>query len=259
VSLPLEGRRILVTRRPEQAEGLASALTRAGAEVVELPLLEIQPPEDTGPLDTALGRLHAYDWLVFTSANAVSAVRGRLDALGLSDAAVGRGTPVACVGAATSTALHAAFPEGSVSLMPAGGFGAEGLLEAFRVRGVTGERFLLPSSDRAADLLPKGLREAGATADVVTAYRTLTPPDLAARLTAILKQDFDIALFASPSAVAGFEAAAGRRTRGFPAGVIGPVTRARAEAAGLHVKLEAKPSTDAGMLAEILAFFASRS
>ncbi len=256
MSGPLHGRRILVTRRPEQSEGLTKGLAAAGADVVELPLLEIRAPEDTGPLDAALGRLHAYDWLVFTSANAVEAVRARFVALGLSDAAVGRGTAVASVGAATSDAFRAAFAGGDVSLAPAAQFRAEGLLEAFRVRGVTGERFLIPASDRAADVLPAGLRDAGASVDVVTAYRTVTPPDLAPRLASILNEGLDIALFASPSAVAGFVAAAGSRAVAFPAGVIGPVTRARAEASSLDVKFEARPSNDAGMLAQVLAFFA---
>lgn len=259
MSGPLAGRRILVTRRPEQAAGLTATLAEAGAEVVELPLIAIEPPEDTSALDAALRRLHAYDWLVFTSANAVTAVRDRLAALAVSAAAVGRGTPVASVGSATSDAFRAAFPEGSVTLMPAGGFRAEGLLEAFRVRGVAGERFLLPSSDRAAEGLPAGLREAGASVDVVTAYRTTTPPDLALRLGAILKQGIDIALFASPSAVDGFVAAAGARATAFPAAVIGPVTRERALAAGLDVRVEAAPSTEAGMRAAVLAHFARNS
>lgn len=235
-----------------------AALAAAGAEVVALPMLEIRAPEDTVALDAALGRLHAYDWLVFTSANAVDAVRTRLEALGLPDAAVGRGTAVASVGSATSAAFRAAFPEGTVTLAPAAQFRAEGLLEAFRVRGVARERFLIPGSDRAADLLPAGLREAGAVVEVVTAYRTVSALELAPRLAAILNEGLDIALFASPSAVDGFVAAAGPRAAAFPAGVIGPVTRARAESAGLDVKLEARPSTEAGLIAEIHAFFASR-
>jgi uroporphyrinogen III methyltransferase/synthase len=256
---PLAGRRILVTRRPEQSGALVAALRAAGASVVELPLIVIAAPEDWEPLDRALRRLHVYDWLVFTSANAVRAVRDRLERLGLSAEPVGKATTVASVGEATSAAFAAAFPGGVVSLAPASQFRSEGLLEAFLAREVAGQRFLIPSSDQAAETLPAGLRTAGGEVDSVAAYRTVTPPDLAPQLAAIFKEGLDMALFASPSAVAGFAAAAGPAGALCPAGVIGPVTRARAETLGLDVRVEARPSTDAGMLEALLRHFAPLS
>lgn len=255
MSHPLAGRRVLVTRRPEQSQALTSRLREAGAEVVELPLIEIQPAEDMGALDAALARLHAYDWLVFTSANAVRGLADRLKALGLAQASVGQATAVASVGSATSEAFREAFPEGRVRLEPAE-HRAEALLAAFRSRGVTGERFLLPVSDRGRRVLADGLREAGARVDAVTAYRTRPAPDLPARLPAILKKGLDIAVFASPSAVASFVAAAGPSAHAFPAAVIGPVTREAAEAAGLDVRVVAGVSSAEGLLAALAAYFA---
>lgn len=257
MNAPLAGRRILVTRRPEQSQSLTSRLREAGAEVVELPLIEIHLPEDAAPLDAALGRLHAYDWLAFTSANAVRAVADRLAALGLTDAAVGQATAVASVGAATSEAFREAFPNGTVSLEPAVEFRAEALLAAFVGRGVAGERFLLPVSDRGRDVLASGLREAGARVDTVTAYRTRMAPGLVDRLPAILQSGLDIAVFASPSAVTSFVAAAGPSARDFPAAVIGPVTREAAEAAGLDVRVTARASSAEGLLAALVAHFAA--
>ena len=256
MSRPLAGRRVLVTRRPEQSRALTSRLREAGAEVVELPLIEIQPAEDSAALDAALARLHAYDWLVFTSANAVRALADRLKALGLAQASVGQATAVASVGPATSEAFREAFPKGRVSLEPAAEHRAEALLAAFRSRGVTGERFLLPVSDRGRRVLADGLREAGARVDAITAYRTRPAPDLPARLPAILKKGLDIAVFASPSAVASFVAAAGPPAHAFPAAVIGPVTREAAEAAGLDVRVVAGVSSAEGLLAALAAYFA---
>lgn len=255
MSRPLAGRRVLVTRRPEQSRTLTSRLREAGAEVLELPLIEIQPPEACGPLDAALARLHNYDWLAFTSANAVRAVANRLAALGLAGASVGQGIAVASVGAATSKAFREAFPNGRVALEPAVEFRAEALLAAFRSRGVSGERFLLPVSDRGREVLADGLREAGARVASVVAYRTRPAPDLAARLPGILKNGFDIAVFASPSAVASFVAAAGASGRAFPAAVIGPVTREAAEAGGLDVRVVAGVASAEGLLAALVAYF----
>lgn len=255
MSGPLAGRRVLVTRRLEQAQGLTSRLREAGAEVVELPLIETAPPEDSAPLDAALARLHRYDWLAFASANAVRAVADRLAALGLADASVGQGTAVASVGAATSAAFREAFPRGSVSLEPAAEFRAEALLAAFRSRGVNGERFLLPVSDRGRETLAHGLREAGGQVDSVVAYRTRPAPDLPERLSGILKSGLDIAVFASPSAVEAFVAAAGK-AKPVAAAVIGPVTEAAALAAGLEVRVVAEVSSAEGLFFALAAHFA---
>ncbi|MFI5006451.1 MAG: uroporphyrinogen-III synthase, partial [Solirubrobacterales bacterium] len=75
---PLAGRRIVVTRRLSQASALVRALRDRGAAVLEVPAIEVVPPEDVRPLDAALSRRESYDWIAFTSANAVHAVRDRL-------------------------------------------------------------------------------------------------------------------------------------------------------------------------------------
>jgi uroporphyrinogen-III synthase len=168
--------------------------------VIEVPTLELAAPADPAPLDRALGRLHRYDWLVFTSANAVRAVRTRLAALGIDPRPVGRATHVAAVGSATSEIFREQFEGGEVSLEPAAGFRAEALAELFAIRGCAHQRMLLPVSDRARDVLPKALGALGAEVEVVVAYRTVTPEGLAGRLAEAIRPGLDLAVFASPSA-----------------------------------------------------------
>lgn len=254
---PLAGRRILVTRRPEQSGSLATRLAELGASVVEIATIAIVPPEDFGPLDRALRELHRYDWLVFTSANAVRSVRARLDALGLDPTPVGRGTPVAAVGPSTTEAFREHFPGGEVGVQPEREFRAEGLAEAFAARGVRGRRFLLPVSDRARGTLAADLTAAGAEVSTVVSYRTVTPAGMRERLTAELEAGLDLATFASPSAVEGFTEAARDLAGGLAAAVIGPVTERAAHAAGMKVVVIASPSTADGLVAAIVRHFGS--
>jgi uroporphyrinogen-III synthase len=248
VTRPLSGRRILVTRRREQASGLADKLRGLGADVVEVPAIEVAPPEDTRPLDAAVRGLARYDWVVFTSANALEAVRDRAKTLGLEPAF----PRVASVGAATRQAVTASFPRLAVDLEPAAGFRAEGLLAAFAEREVRGQRILLPTSDRGRAALPAGLRALGASVDVVVAYRTLTPKGLAESLAEELAAGIDAALFASPSAVQGLSEALPEGAAAPPAVVIGPTSEAAARAAGFSVLAVASPSTTDGLVAAVI-------
>lgn len=246
---PLAGRRLVVTRRPEQSSTLVRLLEAGGARVLEVPAVEIGPPSDPGPLDAALHALEGYDWIVFTSANAVRAVLVRVIGLGLAPRLSGRGLRVASAGAATSVALRAAFPDDRIDLEPVEEFGAAGLLRAFETRGVSGGRVLLPASSRARDELKAGLQALGARVDVVVAYETTEPAGLAAVVKRCLAEGFDLALFASPSAVEAFAAAAGEEARGLPVAVIGPTTEAAARAVGFRVRAVASPSTAEGLVA----------
>ncbi len=254
----LVGRRIVVTRRPEQAGALVQHLAELGAEVVELPTVFIGPPEDWAPLDDALGRLHRYDWLVFASANAVASVSDRFGVLGVDKTAVGRSTALASVGPATTEAIHAYFPGAHVEVQPYQEFRAEGLAEALTSRRIEGQQFLLPGSDRTRPTLREKLLAAGARVDAVVAYRTLPPEGLAVRVRDLTGQGIDLLTFASPSAIQNL-AAAGAAIRGLPAAVIGPVTEAAARNEGLDVRVVAEPSTTEGLVAAIVRLFATRS
>jgi uroporphyrinogen-III synthase len=255
---PLSGRRVLVTRRAEQATTLTARLEALGAQVIECGAIEIQPPEDPGPLDRALGSLHRYHWLLLTSTNAVAAVAERMTVLGREPGAALAGLRVGVVGAATAEAFRKRFPGRAVDAEPAAEFRAEGLLAALP-SDVAGLAFLIPASDRARDALARTLVARGARVDVVVAYRTTAPPELSARLAEALGRGPEIVTFASPSAVESFVAAAGARARDVPAAAIGPVTARAAEAAGLDVRVVARPSTAEGLVAALLAYFAGGS
>ena len=250
---PLAGRRILVTRRPEQAGSLRERLVEQGAEVVEVATIEIAPPDDPGPLDAALRALYRYHWLLFTSGNAVRFVADRFAALGLDAARAIQGVRVGSVGPATTAALRERLPGVQVALEPAAEFRAEGLVAA--LGDVAGQAILFPCSDKAREELPVMLEARGARVDVVTAYRTRVPSELGPRLSACLEQGVDLVTFASPSAVDGLVQSLGGRSEGLACAVIGPVTEGAARNAGLEVRATASPSTAEGLVAAIVALY----
>ena len=252
---PLAGRRIVVTRRPEQSAGLCARLEELGATVVELPLIELAPPAEMAPLDAALRRLDSYDWVVFTSANAVRSVSERITDLGLAERAL-TSRKIASIGPSTTHALRECFPGMAVSV-EAGKHDAAGLLKEL-AGDARGRRFLLPTSDRARDALPAGLREGGAEVDVVVAYRTVPPADLRERVLQGLRGGADLVTFASPSAVQNLMRAAAELAPDIRAAVIGPVTEQACRAAGIEVVVVARPSTGEGLTTAIERHFGSR-
>jgi uroporphyrinogen III methyltransferase/synthase len=246
---PLFGRQIVVTRAQSQAGTLSTQLRELGARPIEVPTIRIEPPVDGGAaLRRAADRLRAgeYEWVVFSSANAVDALLGHL-----ADARAFGPACIAAIGPGTADSLEAVrliadlVPERAV---------AEGLLDAFPRPPRPGARVLLPRAAAGRDVLPDGLAAAGWEVDAVTAYRTvgvsLTGPQRAAVAGA------DAVCFASASAVGSFLAAAGDIEALPPAVVcIGPTTAAAAAAAGLEVTAVADPHTIPGLIAALLTLF----
>lgn len=195
---PLAGRRVLVTRAADAAPAMERALLELGAEPVTLPTLEIQPPLDPRPLQEAARQLQAFDWVVLGSANAVAALFEALYAQGLDARAFGAAR-IGCVGTGTARALEAhglradLIPDEHVS---------DQLAAAMIAQGVSGRRVLLPQAAQGRDALTRMLRAAGATVEVVTAYRTAAPnhPDPDA-LRQLREGRIDVLTFASPSSV----------------------------------------------------------
>jgi uroporphyrinogen III methyltransferase/synthase len=148
----LFGRRVLVTRPRHQAGDMVRALEELGADVIVLPTVEIALPAHWELVDSALARLATFDWLVFTSANGVQALLGRLRHVGRDLRALG-GVSLATIGPATAEALRGYHLEPDV--VPAA-FNSEGLVEALRSR-VAGKRVLLARADRGIDLLREEL------------------------------------------------------------------------------------------------------
>jgi uroporphyrinogen-III synthase len=236
------GRRVLITRRwPDLAAGLAAA----GLTSVEIPTIEVRPPVDERPFERALGVLSQYEWIVFTSQNAVEAVRSRMSALGLPMPA---GLSAASVGPLTSAAILAAWPDLRLAVQPRDDFRGASLVEAFAGQELAGRRVLLPVSDRAAETVETGLAARGATIDRVVAYETGAAPGTRDLLLDELGRGVDAVAFASPSAVEAYAAAVGAAGAVVPAVAIGPTTAAAVEAAGLRLLGVAQAPTPDGLV-----------
>ena len=251
--LPLFGRRIVVTRAKGQAEALSARLRALGAEVVELPTIEIRPAADYEPLDRAIAALASYDWLIFTSANGVRFFLDRLDRSAADLRAVR--AKICAIGPATRAAVEALHLK--VDLMGKE-YVAEGLVEAFASHDLVGKRVLLPRAAVARDLVPVELTRRGALIDVVEAYRTVIPEEAAthARELFTAARKPDCITFTSSSTVQNFLAVAGAETlAGVKVVSIGPVTSKTARGLGIEISAEAQPYTVDGLVSAILGLF----
>ena len=235
---PLFGKRVLVTRAVRQAGSLGALLRDEGAQPVLAPTIRIAPPDDTGPLRDAITHLDCYQWLLFTSGNAVDSFFSMLAEERLDARAIGSAR-VCAIGAKTASALAARGVQ--ADLVPDDAR-AEGVVAALAPTLDDGTRILLPRAEVAREILPESLREAGAEVDVVTAYRNL-PPDAAdvARIESLIDPgEIDAVLFTSSSTVRNLHELLGdqaaTRLNALALFSIGPVTTRTAEQLGLRVR-----------------------
>ncbi|MGY1738043.1 uroporphyrinogen-III synthase [Geodermatophilus sp. SYSU D00684] len=257
-SRPLFGWRVLVPRTKDQAGEMSDRLRAYGAVPVEVPTIAVEPPRSPAQMDRAIKGLVTgrYGWIVFTSANAVRAVREKFTELGL-DARAFAGVKVACIGEQTAEAVRAfgIVPE----LVPSGAQSSEGLLADFPEYDDVLDpinRVLLPRADIATETLAAGLQERGWEIDDVTAYRTVraAPPAAAVR-EAIKGGGFDAVCFTSSSTVRNLVGIAGKPHAKTVVAVIGPATAATAQEFGLRVDVQ--PETAAVLpLVDALAEYA---
>jgi uroporphyrinogen III methyltransferase / synthase len=248
--LPLFGRRVVVTRARGQAEALGAKLRTLGADVVELPTIEIVPAADYGPLDRAIAELGSYDWVIFTSANGVRYFLERLDASPQDLRALR--ARICAIGAATKGAIEALHLK--VDLMGEE-YVAESLVDAFGKIDLQGKRMLLPRARVARDILPRKLRERGACVDVLEAYQTVVPQGAAQQAAEIFGRGRkpEWITFTSSSTVENFVRIAGAGSlEGVRIASIGPVTTATAKKHGLEVAVEATVYTSGGLVEAIL-------
>jgi uroporphyrinogen III methyltransferase/synthase len=229
-----------VTRAREQASELVARLRELGADTVELPVIEIGEPADGGAeLRRAVAGVGEYQWLTFTSANAVERFFACLTELGRDARALG-GVRIAAIGPGTAAAL---LRWGLQADLVPGQFVAEAVVDAFPPGP---GRVLLPRAAVARDALPAGLAAKGWTVDVVEAYRTVvarpTPAALAAAGAA------DAVTFTSSSTVTNYLETAGTETVPPVVVCIGPITADTARAAGLQVSVVANEHTIDGLV-----------
>jgi len=254
----LAGVRVLVGRARHQASKLSAALKALGADVIEIPFIEIRPPRSYKPLDTALKRVSEYDWLILTSVNGVEALDIRMRRLQISPEQFAH-LRIVAIGPSTRKATENLGLK--VSIMPPK-YVAESVVESLRGK-VGGQRVLLVRAAVARDIIPRELRRMGASADVVEAYETVVPASSKKRLQSVMKDPNrkpQVVTFTSSSTVRNFvELLGGREQRldnisdGVRFASIGPITSATLREFGLPVHVEAAEYTIAGLTRAILA------
>lgn len=256
-SKPLFGWRVLVPRTKEQAASLSDQLRSYGAVPHEVPTIAVEPPRTPQQMERAVKGLVTgrYEWIAFTSVNAVKAVREKFEEYGL-DARAFAGIKVAAVGEQTAAALvdFGVKPD----LVPSGEQSAAGLLEDWPPYDPVFDpidRVFLPRADIATETLVAGLIELGWEVDDVTAYRTVraSPPPAETR-EAIKGGGFDAVLFTSSSTVRNLVGIAGKPHNVTVIACIGPATAKTAEEHGLRVDV-LSPEPSVHKLAEALAEF----
>lgn len=254
---PLLSRRILVTRGASQAPKLSDGLRTLGAIPIEVPLLEIVPPQSYEPLDAALRNLAHYDWLILTSANTVRVLTERAQVVGilLQESAPPQ---VAAVGNATAQAVELSLHL-KIAITPKE-YVAESLVAELKDK-VSGKRVLLARAAIARDVIPAALSAAGAQVDVVDAYRNVMPVAAPQQLRHAYARGIDAVTFTSSSSVTHLAEAAHAAGLPFPfanvkAISIGPVTSQTLRDLNWLPAAEANPHDIPGLIAAIAHHFA---
>ena len=257
-SRALFGWKVLVPRTKEQAGAMSDRLRDYGAVPIEVPTIAVEPPRTPTQMERAIKGLVTgrYEWIVFTSTNAVKAVREKFEEFGL-DARAFAGVKIACVGEQTAEAVQAfgIRPE----LVPSGEQSSEGLLADFPPYDDVLDpidRVLLPRADIATETLAEGLRERGWEIDDVTAYRTVRAAPPAAEIRDAIKSGgFQAVCFTSSSTVRNLVGIAGKPHAKTVVACIGPQTAATAREFGLRVDVQPETASVPALI-EALAEFA---
>lgn len=257
---PLFGKSIMVTRSRTQASDLAARLTELGADVMQFPTIRIAPAEDSKPLCAALADLSSFDWVIFTSTNAVDSFFEKLAALNKDSRALAC-CRVAAVGSATCDRLkgHGIFPD----LVPERSITQKLFSELKDAGQIRGKRFLLPRADIAPPEFPDSLREEGAEVTEVEAYRTLPAEPDASAIEALRSGDIDIVTFTSSSTARNFASLVRPRLGCLPDSTqyasIGPETTRGASDEGIKIAVEAEQHNIDGFVEAILKHFGKTS
>jgi len=256
---PLLGKRIVITRAREQASDLVNHLTDLGAECLEVPTIQVIPPDDFESLDTAIENLSTYDWLIFTSVNGVNTFFDRLFAKGMDVRSLHH-LQTAVIGPATSERL---FNFGIKSDIIPESYRAESVVEAFDKIDTKDKKILLPRADQARPILPVELSRMGAVVDEIIAYRTKAVYDNADFLLKQLKErKIDIITFTSSSTVKNFHALIPPKDlkslmENVTIASIGPITADTARVLGFDVHITAESFTIPGLCEAILKYYHS--
>jgi uroporphyrinogen III methyltransferase / synthase len=250
---PLFGKRVLVTRARSQASKLVKQLEDLGAEVLEYPTIEIVAVRDPAPLDEALRNVAKYDWMMFTSSNAVRGISARMQAIGIDSRALAH-LKFGVNGPSTARALAEigiaadAIPEQYL---------ASAMVELLKEQNIAPANVLFPRSEIGRETLANGLKELGANVDEVVAYSTESPSDTGDLARAAYEEGIDFTTFTSSSTVRNLVDLVG----GSPdlintskTVVIGPITADTAKELNVNIDIQAEEQSIAGIVEAITAY-----
>ena len=257
---PLFGKRVIVTRTREQASDLVALLDENGANTYEYATIAIHPPDSWEELDKALQDISSFQWILFTSINAISAFFERLYTKGL-DARALHTCKIGAVGKVTADLL---LEYGlKCDLLPEK-FTGEGLAEALEKIGVKGDTVLLPRAKKAREVVPERLREAGAKVVVAPVYQNVPTAENKEILKAqLLDKQVDLVTFTSSSTVTNFvqmlEVADKKELQELMEGVkvaaIGPITAKTVIENGLQIDIQPETYTILDMVDSIVNYY----
>ena len=257
---PLFGKRIVITRARAQASDLVSKLSKLGALCIEIPTIQIAPPENTIPLKESIKNIKNYDWLIFTSVNGVKYFFDTLFDMGKDVRALGH-LKFACIGPVTKERLK---DYGIISDILPETYRAESVIDAFSTLGIKDKKVLLPRAKLARTILPEELTKMGARLDEVTAYETRLNADGKEELISLLENnEIDAITFTSSSTVSNFISLlelkeAKKLLKNVVTASIGPITSDTARSFDIEPDIEAKEYTIQGLVDSLLTYYESR-
>ncbi|MBW2484618.1 MAG: uroporphyrinogen-III C-methyltransferase [Deltaproteobacteria bacterium] len=265
---PLFSKRIVVTRTRDQASELVTLLENYGAECLEYPTISLEPAASYDILDRALAELETYNWLLFTSINAVEYFFRRLFELD-KDVRDIKGPKIAAVGRVTAEALISRGIR--ADLLPEE-FTGDGLAEILIKTNVKGMRVLIPRALKARETLPEALSSAGADVTVAPVYQNVLPSSSSGEQlkeelqTALQNKSIDMVTFTSSSTVKNFVRLLDISTpgemqklmSGVAVATIGPITAKTAEQSGMHVDVQPAAYTIPDLVDTIVKYFTSQ-
>ena len=234
---PLLGKGIVITRPEEQADEFQTLLQAEGAQTYLFPTIRIIPPATFHDLDQKIKTIEKYDWLIFTSANAVRFFCQRMKEI-VYDVRNLKGINICAIGPATASYMETYGL--SADLIP-GKFSSEGIIASFRQKNVKGKNILIPRAEKTRDILPRELAACGANVDCVTAYRTVSSGKKKEELINWINEGrIHVITFTSPSTVEHFAAMmedSRHLLRKIKIACIGPVTAEASRKAGLEADI----------------------
>jgi uroporphyrinogen III methyltransferase/synthase len=265
----LFGKKVVVTRTREQASELINLLENCGAECLEFPTISLEPLDSYDILDRALVEIDTYQWILFTSINAVDYFFRRLFDLG-KDVRYLNGPKIAAVGKVTAEALASRGIK--ADLLPEE-YTGDGLAETLIKTGVEGLRILIPRALKARETLPESLTRAGAEVTVAPVYQNVLPTSNAGEqlkeelCQALQEKTVDMVTFTSSSTVKNFATLMDIKTpeemrklmSGVAVATIGPVTAKTAESLGLKIDVQPTEYTIPDLVDSIVMYFTSRT